>query len=76
MYQSKKQIYSLMKVGGMFALVGIFCPFFWMRIFAGDYGSETVVYGLHSAAFIGIGIVLIGKSWVDLKHMDVCNTDC
>ena len=69
MPQNEEQLYSLMKVGGLFALVGIICPFFWMRFFSGDYGSETLVYGLHSAAFIGIGIILFGKSWYDLKHL-------
>ena len=43
MSETIEKAYSLMKVGVIFSLFGLLCPFFWMRFFAGDYGSETVV---------------------------------
>lgn len=58
-----------MKVGVIFSLFGLLCPFFWMRFFAGDYGSETVVYGLHSAVLILLGGVFIAKGWYAQKNL-------
>ena len=64
-----RQAKSLVKLGILFALFGLLCPFFWMRFFAGDYGSETVIYGLHSAVFIFIGLIFMAKGIYDIKNM-------
>lgn len=69
MWETIKQANSLVKLGILFALFGLLCPFFWMRFFAGDYGSETIVYGFHSAVFILLGLICIAKGWYDLKNM-------
>jgi apolipoprotein N-acyltransferase len=69
MSETIKQANSMVKLGILFALFGLLCPFFWMRFFAGDYGSETVVYGLHSGVFIFLGLIFIAKGWYDLKNM-------
>lgn len=64
-----RQAKSLVKLGILFSLFGLLCPFFWMRFFAGDYGSETVIYGLHSAVFIFIGLIFMAKGIYDIKNM-------
>jgi apolipoprotein N-acyltransferase len=64
-----EQSYSLIKVGAIFTLFGLLCPFFWIRFSAGDYGSETVVYGFHSVVFILLGAVFIVKGWYDQKNI-------
>jgi len=64
-----QQAKSLVKLGILFSLFGLLCPFFWMRFFAGDYGSETVIYGLHSAVFIFIGLIFMAKGIYDIKNM-------
>lgn len=69
MSETIQQANSLVKLGVLFFLFGLLCPFFWMRIFSGDYGSETIVYGLHSAVFIFLGLICIAKGWYDVNNM-------
>lgn len=77
MSETIQQANSLVKLGIIFALFGILCPFFWMRIFAGDYGSETMVYGFHSMVFLILGLICIAKDWNDRKnlHFHRCSID-
>ena len=71
MSPNERQIKSLMKVGAGLALFGLVCPFFWLSLFSGNSGFETWVYGVHSGAFMVIGLALLGKGWYDLKHIPV-----
>ncbi len=68
MPQNERQIKSQMKVGAGLALVGVACPFFWISLSDHGPGFETWVYGIHSWAFIVIGIAFLGKGWYDLKR--------
>lgn len=65
----EREIKSLMKVGAGLAVFGVVCPFFWLSLFYGTSEFETKIYGIHSVAFIVIGLVLLGKGWYDLKRV-------
>jgi len=68
MEPTERQIKSQMKVGVGLAGFGIICPFFWMSLFSGGASYETWVYGIHSCVFIVLGLILLGKSWYDLRQ--------
>jgi len=62
-HQSK----SLVQLGAGLAIFGLVCPWFWLSLFSGNSPSDTWVYGLHSGFFIILGLILLGKGWLDLK---------
>lgn len=68
MSSHEHRIKSQMKVGAGVALLGLLCPFFWLSYFSGTAGSEPWIYGLHSGAFVVLGLALLGKGWYDLRH--------
>ncbi len=50
------------KRGGQIALLGIFCPLFWIALFAGAETSTIRVHAIHSGIvfLIGMGIMALG----------------
>ena len=68
MPSNERQIKSQMKVGAGLALFGLVCPFYWLRLFSGNSGFETWIYGLHSCFFILIGLIILGMGWFNLKR--------
>lgn len=53
---------SQTKAGRNIALLGIFCPFFWIALFNGASKSELAFHATHSGIvfFIGIAIMFVG----------------
>ncbi len=45
--------------GASVALLGLFCPFFWIALLSGASGSELMFHAAHSAIVFGIGIALV-----------------
>ena len=68
MLAGERNAKNQMKIGAGIALFGLLCPFFWFRFFSGDYGFETLIYGIHSGIFIAIGLALVGNGWFNLKR--------
>ncbi len=52
------------KPGFSIALLGLFCPIFWIALFTGASKGELIFHACHSALvfLIGIGLMLIGFS--------------
>ncbi|MDD4197132.1 MAG: hypothetical protein PHT96_12120 [Syntrophorhabdaceae bacterium] len=53
------KIIMKIKMGRNIALIGVFCPFFWMALFAGARGQVLYFNAIHSGAVIAIGLVII-----------------
>ena len=47
------------KLGANIALLGIFCPLFWMALLRGASRSELIFHATHSGIVFTIGIVLM-----------------
>jgi hypothetical protein len=69
MSDKEREIKNVMIFGAGFSLFGLICPFFWLSLFSGNAESQTGVYAIHSAFFIALGLVFLGKGWYDLKHI-------
>ena len=65
----EQQILQKVKLGRNIALIGVFCPFFWMALFSG--ASRDVVYfnAMHSGIVIAIGYVILIKGRIDLIRL-------
>ncbi|WFB35431.1 hypothetical protein P3T73_14830 [Kiritimatiellota bacterium B12222] len=48
-----------MKAGRNIALLGIFCPFFWLALFSGADASTLMLHGSHSAIVFLVGVILM-----------------
>jgi len=64
--QQEQQIFQRVKLGRNIALIGLFCPFFWISLFSG--ASQDFVYfnAMHSGIVIAIGFVILVKGRIDL----------
>lgn len=49
------------KPGVTIALLGLFCPFFWIALFTGASRAELTFHACHSGLVCAIGIVLMLK---------------
>ncbi|MDF7801667.1 hypothetical protein P4C99_19470 [Pontiellaceae bacterium B1224] len=49
------------RAGRNIALLGLFCPFFWIALFTGVHGKELALHAAHSGIvfFIGLSIVIV-----------------
>lgn len=45
--------------GASVALLGLFCPFFWIALFSGASKAELIFHATHSGVVILIGVVLL-----------------
>lgn len=65
----EQQIIQRVKLGRNIALIGVFCPFFWIALFSG--ASQNVVYfnAMHSGIVIAIGYVILIKGRIDLIRL-------
>jgi hypothetical protein len=66
MPDKQRQLKNQMIAGAGVMLFGLLCPFFWWSLVSGTSGYETLVYGVHTAVFITIGLAITGKGWYDL----------
>ncbi len=50
------------KAGRNIALLGIFCPFFWMALLSGERGAALAFHAVHSGVvcLIGVAIMIAG----------------
>ncbi|QBG48701.1 hypothetical protein EGM51_15295 [Verrucomicrobia bacterium S94] len=57
-----EKLSAQIKAGRNIALLGIFCPFFWMALLSGERGSALAFHALHSGmvCLIGIAIMIAG----------------
>ena len=55
----EKKLPASAKNGAMIALLGLFCPLFWMAYFRGASGSELLFHAAHSGAFVVIGVIMM-----------------
>ncbi|WP_087024946.1 hypothetical protein [Thaumasiovibrio subtropicus] len=45
--------------GFMIAMLGLFCPLFWIALFTGASGKELLFHATHSGLVISIGLVIM-----------------
>lgn len=45
--------------GALIALLGLFCPLFWIAYFNGASGKELIFHAVHSGTFVVVGLVLM-----------------
>lgn len=60
---------SRIKMGRNIALIGFFCPIFWVSLFAGMNRSVVMINAVHSGAVILIGLAVMGVgAWALANH--------
>ncbi|WP_260259293.1 hypothetical protein [Vibrio intestinalis] len=47
------------RTGRNIALLGLFCPFFWIALFNGVTGAELAFHAIHSGIVFCIGMVIM-----------------
>lgn len=47
------------RTGASIALLGLFCPFFWIALFTGASRGELVFHATHSGAVFLVGVILL-----------------
>jgi len=52
---SEKRLIEGMKTGRNIALIGVFCPIFWLSLFMGESVSVLLFNAVHSSLFIFLG---------------------
>lgn len=62
------QIAQRVKLGRNIALIGVFCPFFWMALFSGATRDFILFNAIHSGIVIAIGCLILAKGRMDLKR--------
>lgn len=57
------------RTGRNIALLGLFCPFFWIALFSGVTGAELAFHAIHSGIVFLIGMVIMFVSLRKQKPM-------
>ncbi len=52
----EKSLGEKIRLGRNIALIGFFCPFFWMALFTGARGQTLYFNAIHSGAVMAIGV--------------------
>ena len=47
------------KIGRNIALLGFFCPFFWISLFTGAETATTIFHAIHSSIVFLLGVVIM-----------------
>ncbi len=55
----ERNIVGRMKMGRNIALIGVFCPFFWIAVFSGATGQTLYANAIHSGIVIVIGLAIL-----------------
>ena len=58
-----------MKSGRNIALVGLFCPIFWLSLFMGAAGSRLMANAIHSGIIIFMGSVYYSINYAMLRRL-------
>lgn len=66
---SEKRLIERMRTGRNVALIGVFCPIFWVSLFMGASGSVLLLNAIHSSIFIGIGITYSLINFIILRKL-------
>lgn len=61
-------IIKRIKLGRNIALIGVFCPLFWIALFSGASWDMVAFNGIHSGIVIALGYVILIKSRFDLAR--------
>ena len=56
---AERKLPSSARTGASIALLGLFCPFFWIALFTGASREELIFHGCHSGLVFLIGLVLM-----------------
>jgi hypothetical protein len=64
--QQEQQIVQRVKLGRNIALIGVFCPFFWIALFSGASRDFVYFNAMHSGIVIAVGYVILIKGRIDL----------
>lgn len=57
-----------MAMGRNIALIGLFCPIFWVSLFSGASAATIRVNAIHSGCVILLGLALMVKSLVQIER--------
>ncbi len=57
----ERRLPSSAKPGFSIALLGLFCPFFWIALFTGASKAELIFHGCHSGLVFSAGVFLMLK---------------
>lgn len=64
--QQEQQIIQGIKLGRNIALVGLFCPFFWIALFSRAPLDSVYFNAMHSGIVIAVGGAILIKRRIDL----------
>jgi|TARA_R110001583_G_C5530633_1_gene398485 hypothetical protein len=63
-----KSLSGQTRTGRNIALLGLFCPFFWIALFSGASGSTLMFHAVHSSIVFLIGVVIMIISLIKQKR--------
>lgn len=64
---NERNLLKRIKTGRNIALIGFFCPIFWISLFSGARGQELYFNAVHSGIVVLIGLGLMIISRLDLE---------
>ena len=64
----ERDIRTRIKIGKAIALVGFFCPLFWITLFSGNRGPELYFNAAHSGVVILVGLGYMVKCRAELER--------
>lgn len=56
---SERKLPGSARTGAMVALLGLFCPFFWIALFTGASRGEMLFHATHSGVVIMLGVIMM-----------------
>lgn len=68
-----KKLPESARPGALIALLGLFCPLFWIALFTGASRSELMFHATHSGVVCGIGLLLMIAGWRKEKQQSEHN---
>jgi len=63
----ERDILTRIKIGKAIALIGFFCPLFWITLFSGNRGPELYFNAAHSGVVILVGLGYMVKCRAELE---------
>jgi len=67
--EREQNLLDRVRKGSTIALIGFFCPFFWVLLFSGAGQVDVYFNAMHSGAVILIGIIFLMQSRFDLQKV-------